>query len=170
MYYKRGAFQKYLSADVWKTGTPIPHPNTGECYLYLGDIEISHDYDWLEANRIGFVINISELFKNPDVIETYEDMGIDHFHYYLYDSPGEDIISAAFILNQKINEWLDENPHRCVLVHCAAGISRSASVVIFHLMTECGMTYNEAHGYVLMLRPRIKPNTGFELKLRGLGV
>ena len=48
-----------------------------------------------------------------------------------------------------------------VLVHCAAGVSRSASIVIAYLMRIKGWTYAEAFSYVKSKRFVICPNSGF---------
>eukprot|EP01113_Clastostelium_recurvatum_P047884 TRINITY_DN8609_c0_g1_i2.p1 TRINITY_DN8609_c0_g1~~TRINITY_DN8609_c0_g1_i2.p1 ORF type:complete len:220 (-),score=23.21 TRINITY_DN8609_c0_g1_i2:4-642(-) len=53
-----------------------------------------------------------------------------------------------------------------VLVHCNAGISRSASIVIGYLMDRLGYTYDAAHDMVKNARPNICPNRGFKEQLR----
>ncbi len=52
-----------------------------------------------------------------------------------------------------------------VLVHCYAGVSRSASCVIAFLMQECGLTFLEAMTYVRKKRPIVFPNFGFQRQL-----
>jgi protein-tyrosine phosphatase len=52
-----------------------------------------------------------------------------------------------------------------VLVHCYAGVSRSASCVIAFLMQECGLTFMEAMTYVRKKRPIVFPNFGFQRQL-----
>jgi dual specificity phosphatase 12 len=53
-----------------------------------------------------------------------------------------------------------------VLVHCFAGVSRSASIVIAYLMRFHKMDYNVAYNYVKSKRPWINPNYGFQGQLR----
>ena len=53
-----------------------------------------------------------------------------------------------------------------VLVHCFAGVSRSASTVIAYLMRYHNMTFNQAFAHVRGKRPWINPNTGFVTQLR----
>lgn len=53
----------------------------------------------------------------------------------------------------------------CVLVHCFAGVSRSATIVIAYLMQEFGMGYTEATQYVRKQRYFINPNEGFKKQL-----
>lgn len=53
-----------------------------------------------------------------------------------------------------------------VLVHCAAGRSRSGAVVVALLSVMNGWSYDEALAYVQQRRPIVLPNEGFELQLR----
>lgn len=55
-----------------------------------------------------------------------------------------------------------------VLVHCMAGRSRSASIVIAYCMRVFGIGYDEALAKVKSVRPVIQPNTGFVQQLRQL--
>lgn len=52
-----------------------------------------------------------------------------------------------------------------ILVHCFAGKSRSASLVIAYLMKTLKMTYMNAFRYVQSHRAVVEPNLGFELQL-----
>ena len=52
-----------------------------------------------------------------------------------------------------------------VLVHCYAGVSRSASVVIAYLMQEKDMLFQEAFQFASKRRPVIFPNMGFQRQL-----
>lgn len=53
-----------------------------------------------------------------------------------------------------------------VLVHCRAGVSRSASVVIAWCMRALGYSLPRAVAYVQAVRPIIEPNAGFMLQLQ----
>jgi len=57
-----------------------------------------------------------------------------------------------------------------VLVHCAAGKSRSATLVIAHLMLEYEWSRKEAIEYVSRKRIIIEPNDGFMNQLKSLEV
>lgn len=48
-----------------------------------------------------------------------------------------------------------------VLVHCAAGVSRSATVVAAYLMARHGMTPSQALDHIVERRPCVEPNEGF---------
>eukprot|EP01015_Nassula_variabilis_P017222 TRINITY_DN2697_c0_g1_i10.p2 TRINITY_DN2697_c0_g1~~TRINITY_DN2697_c0_g1_i10.p2 ORF type:complete len:147 (-),score=43.27 TRINITY_DN2697_c0_g1_i10:135-575(-) len=48
-----------------------------------------------------------------------------------------------------------------VLVHCAAGVSRSPTIVIMYLVKKQNMTVGEAFSFVQAKRSCIQPNKGF---------
>ncbi|KAI0057975.1 phosphatases II [Artomyces pyxidatus] len=64
--------------------------------------------------------------------------------------------------------WIADARHAggTVLVHCAWGKSRSASVVLAYLVAHAGMTLDGALAYVQARRPLVEPNTGFMRQLR----
>nr|XP_033777731.1 dual specificity protein phosphatase 14 [Geotrypetes seraphini]XP_033777732.1 dual specificity protein phosphatase 14 [Geotrypetes seraphini] len=51
--------------------------------------------------------------------------------------------------------------HGATLVHCAAGVSRSASLCIAYLMKYHKVSLLEAYNWVKSRRPVIRPNVGF---------
>ncbi len=53
------------------------------------------------------------------------------------------------------------NIGKIVFVHCVAGVSRSASVVIYYLMKYDKMKYRDAYEAVKKSRPIIAPNNFF---------
>lgn len=53
-----------------------------------------------------------------------------------------------------------------VLVHCNAGVSRAASVVIGYLIYTEGLSFNDAFSLVKTARPVICPNPGFMEQLK----
>ena len=48
-----------------------------------------------------------------------------------------------------------------MFVHCAMGMSRSASTVILFLMKKFKIPYEEAYTFVKSRREKIDPNDGF---------
>lgn len=53
-----------------------------------------------------------------------------------------------------------------MLVHCFAGVSRSATIVIAYLMQEHGLAYRDALAFVKQKRNHIHPNEGFKRQLQ----
>jgi len=63
---------------------------------------------------------------------------------------------------------LVENIGGRVLVHCISGVSRSATMVLMHLINKHGLPLKDAYDCVLSCRPWIAPNDGFKLQLTQL--
>jgi Predicted protein-tyrosine phosphatase len=49
----------------------------------------------------------------------------------------------------------------CTLIHCVAGVSRSASLCLAYLIKYNQMNFHQAFHYLRSLRPCIRPNLGF---------
>lgn len=63
-----------------------------------------------------------------------------------------------------IHTALKENRH--VLVHCYAGVSRSATAILAYLIWAQGMAFNTALKLLWSKRPVVNPNAGFREQLR----
>ncbi len=67
-------------------------------------------------------------------------------------------------MRQKLPEaiaWLEERQDVNTLVHCAAGVSRSATIVIALFMKRKQISLLAAYQKVIDVRPFINPNNGF---------
>ncbi|KAK4879137.1 hypothetical protein RN001_007283 [Aquatica leii] len=86
----------------------------------------------------------------------------DRVQYYrisVYDAPNEDIkqhFSTCSDLIQKVACASGKT-----LLHCTAGVSRSATLCIAYLMKYHNFTLLDAYNYLKLRRPIIKPNCGF---------
>ncbi|XP_058934494.1 dual specificity protein phosphatase 2 [Kogia breviceps] len=122
-------------------------------YLYLGSCSHSSDLQGLQACGITAVLNVSASCPN-------------HFEGLLrYKSiPVEDSqmveISAWF---QEAIGFIDsvKNSGGRVLVHCQAGISRSATICLAYLIQSHRVRLDEAFDFVKQRRGVISPNFGF---------
>jgi protein-tyrosine phosphatase len=76
----------------------------------------------------------------------------------------EDALEFIGIEIAKVEEARINNKH--VLVHCALGKSRSASIVIAYLMKYQKMTLREAYQYGKSRRPVVSPNPNYIRQLR----
>lgn len=56
-----------------------------------------------------------------------------------------------------------------MLVHCAQGVSRSASILIGYLMSREQLSYEAALAELQAVRPQVQPNAGFALQLQEWG-
>jgi dual specificity protein phosphatase 1 len=87
----------------------------------------------------------------------------------IHDSLNQDLIP---FLPDAIQFIQDGHQQRGVatLVHCNAGVSRSASVCIAYLMKKKGMTFDEAYRFIKDRRKNIFPNSNFKNQLRTFSV
>ena len=69
---------------------------------------------------------------------------------------------------ERVNDFILRNitAGKNVLIHCRAGISRSATLVIAYLMARFDMPLRFAFAYVRARRPQIRPNFGFVAQLQ----
>ena len=89
--------------------------------------------------------------------------GIRHLRILISDDPAENIKCFFESASTFIS---DELPKTHVLVHCKAGVSRSASIVAAYLMRHKSMTLDKALEHLRSCRPIVSPNKGFLTQLR----
>jgi len=77
--------------------------------------------------------------------------------------PGENIKMHFLKTIEFIEEGLKNGTG--VLVHCAAGISRSGAVICAYLMWKNGWTFEEALKFGQSKRGSLHPNEGFQRQL-----
>ncbi|XP_033890559.3 dual specificity protein phosphatase 4 [Acipenser ruthenus] len=149
------------STDVTETnctscGTPH-HDQGGPVeilpFLYLGSAYHASRKDMLDALGINALLNVSSNCPN-------------HFEgYYQYkcipveDNHKADISSWFIEAIEYIDSIKDFNGR--VLVHCQAGISRSATICLAYLMKKKLLKLEEAFEFVKQRRSIISPNFSF---------
>ena len=126
--------------------------------LLTGSQDVASDLDLLIKYSVTHIINVAAVIGNffPDKF-TYKKINI-------YDRPHVDIVQYFPACFTFIDEAIAKKG--CVLVHCNAGISRSASIVIGYLMNRKQMTFEEAFKLVKDKRPATRPNDGFLKQLK----
>ena len=125
--------------------------------FFLGSQDVAADFDVLKANNITHILNIASVVENK-----YPD----DFRYLrreMLDVPDTDIRSHFPVCFQFIDEGRSSG---CVFVHCNAGVSRAASMVIGYVMKSEGMEFQKAFDHVKSIRSCIRPNDGFMHQLK----
>ena len=105
------------------------------------------------------VLSIGECVETPD--------GIVHDEFEISDCTGANIFPIIEKCLPIIRQALANGG--VVFVHCFAGISRSASIVIAYLMQENGLSFEQALKLVKERRPQVSPNLGFCGTLQAFG-
>ena len=125
--------------------------------LYLGPRGSATDESTVKAAGITCILNMTK------EIPTQRFEGVDVIRLDCYDSPQQ--VLPLERGGEAIDLFLDGGG-RC-LVHCNAGQSRSASIVMYYLMSE-GHTLRESFEYVRGCKPDVKPNYGFWSQLEAV--
>jgi protein-tyrosine phosphatase len=127
--------------------------------LYLSNDFVARNRKILNDNHITHILNLTtnipNLFEPEIIYKKFIIFDFENQNISLYFDEAFEFIDTALS---------DEN--NSVLVHCNAGISRSASFVIAYLMKKkiC-KNYKEAVSFTRQKRSIINPNKGFERQL-----
>ena len=138
----------------------------GNAHSVIGNFA-TKDPDILEEMNIKVVISALTEEEYEDYMIAKEDFPEIDWHRLVIDDDKEERISEHFFAVHKIiSQALADNKN--VIVHCAAGMSRSPTLVIAYLMIENRWSYEEAINLVRKRRPIVDPNIGFVKQLKGL--
>ena len=128
-------------------------------FVFISGIAGASDQAQLKRHGITRVVRMS-----------VEDTGVPRFDGVAYldcgvrDHPAEDIRGAASDAVAFIQRGVARGEK--TLVHCHAGISRSATAVLLHLMLNLRADLDTALGHLRGVRPIVQPNRGFMRMLR----
>ena len=126
--------------------------------LWIGTIEHSQDEELLRRLKIDAILSLG--------VTTIEYPFIDDYLYVDIEDHGDAPIAAWFQLTSDwIKNKLDKKQN--VLVHCYAGIRRSPTIVMAHIM-NVAETPNFTEAYDIMSKKRkcFNPHLGFILELQ----
>jgi dual specificity phosphatase 12 len=137
--------------------------------LYISNWFASNNENIMEEYNIKLVITLETRGKPRNILNYYNKNKIHHIHYYLDDHPNADIKRFFDHSESIISEYIRNNKN--VLVHCYAGISRSATIVLNYLLKDYYI-YNNIYdspefslNYILNFckgkRRFVNPNIGF---------
>ncbi|KAL8624103.1 hypothetical protein ACOMHN_036106 [Nucella lapillus] len=143
----------YCSTDVedLQVGQVLPG-------LIVGSQDVAHNLAVLQKHKVTHILNVASHVPN---------MYPDKFTYLtldLRDLPDFPIAKAFPEALDFIESALESQG--CVLIHCNAGVSRSATIALAHLMKTKGMSLNDAFTYLRSKRPSSFPNSGFMIQLK----
>ena len=97
-------------------------------------------------------------------ITTTTESGKTIYRIGIHDTPLEPLDRILPPLIPVLHQALHD--HKRILIHCQAGMSRSASVAVALLAISQNLSFTEALSYVVLKRPIVKPNDGFMVMTR----
>ncbi|XP_019714108.1 uncharacterized protein LOC109508512 [Hippocampus comes] len=123
-------------------------------FLYLGNERDAQDLDLLLHLNIGYVVNVTTH------LPLYHLKSGLHYKRLPATDNSKQNLRQYF---EEVFEFIEEayQSGQGVLVHCQAGVSRSATIVIAYLMKHTLMTMTDAYKYVRSRRPVVSPNLNF---------
>jgi protein-tyrosine phosphatase len=133
----------------------------GECSeiipnLYLSGVECLPVF--LKKKEITNVMSVLKTYM-PTLDESYNHMKIE-----IHDEANQQIEKYFNEAHRFIDDAIEKNQK--VLIHCYAGISRSATIVISYLMKKNKITFEKAYEMVKKTRSCISPNLSFYVALK----
>ncbi len=130
--------------------------------LFIGAADAAWNEEGLHSYKITHVLSLVPSFLLASSQVKY------HLQVDLLDVPEQPLRQ---VLVEQCAPFIDQarSTGGAVLVHCNAGISRSAAIVIgYLLLVTKGLTLKSALQQVQIARPVIKPNAGFLEQLEAL--
>ncbi|CAD8102813.1 unnamed protein product [Paramecium primaurelia] len=125
--------------------------------LYLGDFYAALDKKWQQKHQLVAVLTVAKDLN----IEPAQ--GIVHKVIDAIDDPSYDLSQHFQECYEFMSIQLKRGP---ILVHCAAGVSRSAAIVIYFIMRSFKWSYVKSFQHVKAKRSVICPNEGFIRQLK----
>lgn len=130
-------------------------------WLHMSSQDVAAHQQLLQDHGITHILNVG---SGIDIHRDSWSWRVEERRVEMLDIP-EQSIDKAMAESFEYLELCHESGAN-VLVHCNAGVSRSATVVIGYLMEHHNMTYDQAHQVVKTKRPCIRPNEGFVTQLK----
>ncbi|XP_041353489.1 dual specificity protein phosphatase 10-like [Gigantopelta aegis] len=145
------------------TGQPIHEPDaeieqaiTSQIlpFLYLGNERDAASLDCLMNNKINYILNVTS-----HVPLHFEKNGIKYKRLPANDSCQQNLKQYF----EEAIEFIDDCHQNGgkILIHCHAGVSRSATITIAYILKHTKMTMTDAYKYVKGKRAIISPNFNF---------
>ncbi len=129
--------------------------------IFIGDYDDATDKEILNDYAITHIIS---LYRTPLFPNDFE-----YFCIKIEDACTENISKYFDETNKFIDKALDEGYY--ILIHCAGGVSRSATILIAYLLYDAkrnntNTTVDDIISKIKEDRKCIQPNIGFYMQLR----
>ncbi|XP_037635882.1 protein phosphatase Slingshot homolog 3 isoform X1 [Sebastes umbrosus] len=151
-------FKEYIDNEILVTMAQMDKPSKIFDFLYLGSEWNAANFDELQKNNIGYILNVTR------EIDNFFPESFTYMNIRVYDVEATDLLPHWTDTYNFINAARKRG--QAVLVHCKMGVSRSSSTVIAYIMKQNRWSLDAALTYVRDCRSIIKPNDGFMKQLQ----
>ncbi|XP_062281488.1 protein phosphatase Slingshot homolog 3 [Scomber scombrus] len=151
-------FKEYIDNEILVTMAQMDKPSKIFDYLYLGSEWNAANFEELQKNNIGYILNVTR------EIDNFFPESFNYMNIRVYDVEATDLLPHWTDTFNFINTARKSG--QGVLVHCKMGVSRSASTVIAYAMKQQHWPLDVALGFVRECRSIVKPNEGFMKQLQ----
>ncbi|CAF0731919.1 unnamed protein product [Adineta ricciae] len=148
-----------ISEKVAYSNSKIFSADKIDDHLWLGDIDSSENHQALDDLQITHILTVLDFCPEHDQAAKRIRKHVHAYDFHTADLIGE-FESCYQFIDQAVNN--DQN----VLIHCHAGMSRSATIACAYLMKKYNLSYETALEQLRMKRPCVCPNPGFANQLR----
>ena len=130
-------------------GSQIDHANQIIPRLWLGDYESSQDKNFIAKNKISVIINCTKDLPFVSIDKIYK------YRVPVHDNLQHEELTSMIYWIGRIVPLLDQHyqSDRTILVHCAAGMQRSAIVVLSYLYQYVTHDASQALSLIKSNRP-----------------
>uniref|UniRef100_A0A3B4WGE4 protein-serine/threonine phosphatase n=1 Tax=Seriola lalandi dorsalis TaxID=1841481 RepID=A0A3B4WGE4_SERLL len=151
-------YKEYIDNEILVTMAQMDKPSKIFDYLYLGSEWNAANFEELQKNNIGYILNVTR------EIDNFFPESFTYMNIRVYDVEATDLLPHWTDTYTFIDQARKSG--QAVLVHCKMGVSRSASTVIAYGMKQQRWPLDVALAYVRDRRSIIKPNEGFMKQLQ----
>ena len=127
-------------------------------HLFIGAFEDAYDVKQIKDNNIKYIINVAEECNHKEFMTniTYYKFDIIEYFQNVSEKNPHDLNHANL---EKVFALLDKyiNSGENVLIHCAHGMSRSVSFVIYYLIKKYNINTKDALAYIKSKRSIAHP-------------
>ena len=127
--------------------------------IFLGSYEDAENIPLLRKLRIGAILNAADFDGDTQRLYTAEMPNVVYGGLPIMDSSAYPIERHFLRTNESIHSARRRGLN--ILIHCQAGISRSATLLLAYLLAASGCSLKQGLHILRRARPQVQPNPGF---------
>lgn len=138
---------------------------------FIYKLEPVYIYDWLILGNLQDALTKQEVMNIDAVLSVFNE---GNNYKEIFSKKDWFVIDILDSMDQNIEQYFDkafefldnmEKQNKTCIVHCHAGINRSATIVLAYFVKKSGINLFDAYEYLSLMRPGIIYNIGFRKQL-----